>query len=145
MVPTYKKEDNMIPKKHSLIAKIVLSIFFFLLVTVNCNGSEIEAPKIYHVVICWLKNPESESDRQKLIEATHSLKSIPGILSIEVGDMLPSERAIVDSSYDLGIIISFEDKESFRAFIDDPIHQKARKEKLVPLTSKAIVYDFVAP
>jgi len=93
-------------------------------------------------VICWLKDPSNESNRQKLIEETKKLQSIPGIISVQVGKMLPSDRSIVDSTYDIGIIMSFKDQNAMNDYLKNPLHQQATKEILVPLTSKVVVYDF---
>jgi len=97
---------------------------------------------IYHVVICWLKEPKNELHKTKLIEATKQLKTIEGIESIQIGSMLPSKREVVDSSYDMGIIFEFKNKEAMKKYASNPLHKKALKEVLAPLTSKVIIYDF---
>lgn len=97
---------------------------------------------IYHVVICWLKEPQNQEHKNKLIETTKQLKSIEGIESIEIGNMIPSPRKVVDSSYDMGIIFRFKSKEDMKKYGSNPKHKKALKEVLLPLTSKVIIYDF---
>ncbi|MBN2825729.1 MAG: Dabb family protein [Campylobacterales bacterium] len=97
---------------------------------------------IYHVVICWLKEPQSQEAKAQLIETTKALKKIEGIESIVVGDMIPSPRKIVDSSYDVGIIFHFKTKEDMQRYLSHPAHKKALQEVLVRLTSKVVVYDF---
>jgi hypothetical protein len=137
-------------RKMKHINKILCSCTIFLVFAISatlsldfpCFASDSDQPSVYHVVICWLKNPRSESDREKLIEETKKLQSIPGIISIKVGKMLPSERPIVDSTYDVGIIMSFKDQGAMNDYLKNPLHQKATKEILVPLTSKVVVYDF---
>jgi len=94
---------------------------------------------LYHVVICWLKD---SSTKQQLIKTTKELEKIEGVESIQIGSMLPSKRKIVDSSYDMGIIFHFKDEKAMQGYLSNPLHQKALKETLIPLSSKVIVYDF---
>jgi hypothetical protein len=98
---------------------------------------------VSHVVLCYLKNKGNEADRQRILEATRQLREIPGVYDIEVGYVLPSSRPIVVSDYDVGIIVTFRDKEAMDAYVTHPKHVKATKEVLEPLTSKVVVYDFV--
>ncbi len=107
------------------------------------SASEEKKAGVYHIVICWLKEPDNKLHRQKLIDGTKELRSIPGVLSIEVGEMLPSKRAVVDSSYDIGIVMTFKDNDAMRSYLRDPRHQKAAKEILAPLTSNVVMYDLV--
>jgi hypothetical protein len=97
---------------------------------------------IYHVVICWLKNPNNHADKAKLITTTQKLQNIKGVESIQVGNMVPSKRKIVNSSYDIGIIFQFKTKKAMKNYLNDPLHKKALQEVVVPLTSNVIVYDF---
>lgn len=112
----------------------VLLITFILSMPLQAN--------IYHVVICWLKEPQNTMHKQKLIEATKQLKSIEGVESIKVGQMVSSPRKVVDSSYDVGIIFEFKNKEMMQSYLSHPLHKKALKEVLAPLTSKVVIYDF---
>ena len=98
---------------------------------------------VSHVVLCYLKNKGNEGDRQKILEATRKLREIRGVYDIEVGYVLPSSRPVVVSDYDVGIIVFFRDREAMEAYEKDPVHQRAVKEVLEPLTSKIVVYDFV--
>ena len=98
---------------------------------------------VSHVVLCYLKNKGNEADRQKILAATRSLREIRGVYDIEVGYVLPSERPVVVSDYDVGIIVFFRDQDAMKAYLTDPRHQRAVKEVLEPLTSKLVVYDFV--
>ena len=98
---------------------------------------------VSHVVLCYLKNKGNDADRRKILEATRSLREIPGVYDIEVGHVLPSSRPVVVSDYDVGIIVFFRDQAAMEAYLTHPKHQQAVKEVLEPLTSKIVVYDFV--
>ena len=98
---------------------------------------------VSHVVLCYLKNKGNAADRQKIFEATRQLREIPGVYDIEVGYPLPSNRPIVVSDYDIGLVVFFRDEAAMQAYLSHPKHQQAVKEVLEPLTSKIVVYDFV--
>ena len=87
--------------------------------------------KVYHVVICRLKESGNNEARQKIIEASQGFAAIH------------SEREIVDSSFDVAIYLSFENEQKLQDYLVHPIHKNAVKEILKPLVSKVVVYDFI--
>ena len=97
---------------------------------------------VTHVVLCWLKTPGDEAARQKIIETSKTFESIPGVVSVTSGRVLPSTRPVVDSSYDVGIVVTFTDEDALRAYDGHPTHRKAVDEVLKPLVGKFVVYDF---
>jgi hypothetical protein len=107
------------------------------------NAPQYQKGTVSHVVLCYLKNKGSAADKQKLLEATRPLREIPGVYDIEVGYVLPSNRPVVVSDYDVGIIVFFRDQAAMEAYEKHPKHVRAVKEVLEPLTSKIVVYDFV--
>jgi hypothetical protein len=100
---------------------------------------------ISHVVVVTLKNHGNQADRMKLIEAARELRKISGIYDLEVGTVLPSDRPVVVSDYDVAMVATFRDEASMRKYLTDPIHLKLVKEVLEPLSdpTKTKVYDFV--
>lgn len=100
--------------------------------------------QVEHVVLIWLKKPGDKADRARIIEQSHAFKAqIPDIQSLSAGQVLPSEREIVDDSFDVGLVIRFADKAAMDRYEKHPVHQKAVKEVLMPLSKKVVVYDFV--
>ena len=99
--------------------------------------------KLHHIVLCWLKDSGNEKDRKEIIEVTETLKNIPGVISAQAGEVVLSDRDIVDDSFDVGIIIVTKDQEDLQKYLDHPIHQKAKKEVLLPLVKKVLVYDII--
>ena len=128
---------------HSFVVIILVTIIISFNLNSDCCAADSDQSSVYHIVICWLKDSNSESDLKTLIQETKKLKSIPGIISIQAGKMLPSERPIVDSTFDIGIIMSFRDQKAMNDYLKNPIHQQATKKILMPLTSKVVVYDFI--
>jgi hypothetical protein len=100
------------------------------------------AAKVTHVVLMWLKTPGDEGARRKIVEASRTFTSIPGVVSVSSGAALPSTRPVVDSSYDVALVITFADEAALRAYDQHPTHKKAVDEIIKPLVGKLLVYDF---
>ena len=95
-----------------------------------------------HIVFCWLKEPGNVEQRKEIIEMTESFNRIPSVLEARAGNPIMSERSIVDDSFDVGIIVEVRDEKGLQEYLDHPIHQKAKKEVLLPLIERVLVYDF---
>jgi len=106
-------------------------------------AEEVKPGMVVHVVVCWLKTPGDENQRQRLIDVTHTFKAIPGVIGVAAGRTLPSTRPVVDTTFDVGLVILFRDKDAMTAYLENPIHKKALAETLKPLVAKQIVYDIV--
>ena len=98
--------------------------------------------RLYHVVLCWLKEPGNEMHRKQIIEITKTLQKIPGVIEAQAGEVVMSDRDIVEDSYDVGILIVTKNENELQKYLDHPIHQKAKKDVLVPMVDKILVYDF---
>ena len=123
-------------------ASILLFVFASLILS-SCSNLPPAKGSVEHIVLAWLKKPGNEADHAKLIEAAKSLKaSIPEVQSLSVGRSIPSERPIVDSSFDIALVMNFKSKAAMDSYEKSPVHQKAVKEILAPLTSKIVVHDF---
>ena len=105
-------------------------------------GSRGEHKVLHHVVLCWLKESGNVESRERIVEVTKSFRKIPGVLEARAGQVVPSDRAIVDDSFDVGILVVVADAKGLTEYLEHPIHQKAKQEVLVPLVSKILVYDF---
>ncbi len=98
--------------------------------------------RVYHVVLCWLKAPGDPVARQRIIDASKTFRTIPGVIDVKAGPSIPSHRAIVDDSFDVGILLTFPDRQAMRAYLTHPDHKRAVRRVLRPLVRKIIVYDF---
>lgn len=100
--------------------------------------------QIEHIVYVWLKRPGNASDRAALVRATEEMRSSTGLIdSFQYGTALPNKRPAVDDSYDLAILMRFRDRDALRAFDTHPAHQRAKKEVLLPLARKVMIYDVI--
>ncbi len=98
--------------------------------------------KVVHIVLLWLKEPGNHEHIQQVVDVSNQLKEIPGIQELRVGKSIPSERKIVDDSFDVGLYMVFDSKEAMHRYLVHPNHKKAVKAVLTPLASKVLVYNF---
>lgn len=96
-----------------------------------------------HVVLVWLKRPGNEQDRQALREAGDRLRAIPGLLMLDGGTPLASDRPVVDDSFDVGFVMRFPSKEALEAYEPHPAHMKEVENVIRPLSRKVVVYDII--
>jgi hypothetical protein len=122
----------------------ILLLLVVALVPACASVTPIAADKgqVHHIVVCWLKDPGNANARQQLIDVSRSFQTLPGVIQVSAGPVLPSERGIVDSSFDVAIVMTFSSREALDAYLANPRHRQASQEVLRPLTSKVIVYDF---
>ena len=108
------------------------------------SGCSLTKPSggVEHVVVVWLKRPGNAADRQQVMEVSRQLREIPGLLALDAGVCLPSDRPIVDSSFDVAVRMRFASKADMQAYLIHPVHQRAVKETLMPLAAKVKVFDF---
>ena len=99
--------------------------------------------KLHHLVLCWLKESGNVMHRKKIMEVTRSFRDIPGVLNAHAGQVIMSDREIVDDSFDVGILIVTKNQKDLQKYLDHPIHQQAKKEVLLPLVERILVYDFM--
>ena len=99
--------------------------------------------QIIHHVFFWLNNPDSESDKQQLIEGLNTLGSIDEIKVLVVGTPASTiEREVVDNSFDVSELMIFESVEAQDAYQVHPIHTEF-VENYSHLWERVVVYDMV--
>lgn len=121
-------------------------LLWFVLVATNAFANPVErrntsSGQVDHIVIAWLKQPGNKTARREFVRITKSFADLPGVLSHDVGEVLPGERKVVDSSFDVAAVIRFKDKASLMAYLKHPKHKEAVKKLLKPLVKKLVVYD----
>ncbi|MDD2760555.1 MAG: Dabb family protein [Methylomonas sp.] len=109
----------------------------------------LDAPRLHHVAVVWLKAAGDEALRRQYVEASLSLAHLPGIVSYSAGTPAEVRRsranAAVDESYDVAISAVFENSEAYQAFLQHPDYVKLAQQVLRPLVDRYKVYDFAAP
>lgn len=100
------------------------------------------AQGIEHIVIVWLKEPGNPEQRERIVRESQVLREIPGVTGLRAGSMRPSARPIVDSSFDVALIISLRDAAALSDYLVHPVHVRLVEETLKPLVDKIRVFDF---
>ena len=113
---------------------------------VNALAESVRNPRqhaggITHVVLLWLKKPGDAAAIDQIIQTSRQFTQIPGVVSVRVGRPLPSTRPVVDSSFDVGLAMQFNDPDALQAYEVHPQHVTAVREVLRPLAAKIRVYD----
>jgi hypothetical protein len=132
-------------KYRTRIVDVVLEVAKRLPTTLPVTSSANRAttgPPVVHVVLVWLKKPGDPAGRDAIIRSSRSLWSIPGVVSVRAGRAIPSDRDVVDSTYDVGILVMFEDEAAMRAYGSHPAHQQLVEEVIKPHVERYRVYDF---
>ena len=133
------------------MGRIVSLILFVGCIFVGCEGaSEKPLPsddfatqpgQIIHHVFFWLNNPDSESDKQQLMEGLNTLSSIDEVKVLLVGTPASTiEREVVDNSFDVSELMIFESVEAQDAYQVHPIHTEF-VENYSHLWERVVVYD----
>ncbi len=78
-----------------------------------------------------------------MTDASKQLKVIEQIDSLSVGQALPSERAIVDDSFDIGLVLNFKSELDLQQYLTHPFHVEKVKQTLSPSCKRILVYDIV--
>ena len=95
-----------------------------------------------HIVICWT-DPNNPAAADALIEGANKyLPGIPGVSLFHAGKMTPSDRSVVDQSYQVGLRSQFESKTAEEAYQNHPAHIEFVEKVFKPNCIKLVVYDF---
>lgn len=97
--------------------------------------------RVEHIVIIWLNDPGNAADRERIITESRVLTGIPGVTGLRSGRMIPGERPVVDSSFDVALIVSLADRDALPVYLTHPVHVRLVEETLKPLVKKIRVYD----
>jgi len=95
-----------------------------------------------HQVYFWLKNPNNEADRAKLIEGLKTLTKIKHIKSWHIGIPAGTSRDVIDGSFSVSWLNTLKDRTAQDAYQVDPIHL-AFVENYKHLWNKVVVYDSI--
>lgn len=118
-------------------------LFVFLIGMSNPACAESDKP-VSHVALIWLKQPGNTQARQRFVEASKQLNDLPGIISRHVGVVLPSDRIIVDDTFDVAITVTLKNQQALDAYMQHPRHKKIVETQLKPLVNRIVAYDFVS-
>ncbi len=118
---------------------IRLMLLFVLIVPISGMASELT-----HMVFLWLKAPQDADARSAIVKVSRSFVNLPMVQSLRINRAEPSDRPIVDDSFDLAISMTFADRAALDCYLKDPVHITAVEEVIRPRIRKIVVYDLVA-
>ena len=133
------------------MGRIVGLILFVGCILVGCQGASeqplesdnlaAQSGQIIHHVFFWLNNPDSESDKQQLIEGLNTLGSIDEVKVLLVGKPASTiKREVVDNSFDVSELMIFDSVEAQDAYQVHPIHTEF-VQSYSHLWERVVVYD----
>ena len=100
-----------------------------------------QSGQIIHHVFFWLNNPDSESDKQQLIEGLNTLGSIDEVKVLLVGTPASTiKREVVDNSFDVSELMIFDSVEAQDAYQVHPMHTEF-VQSYSHLWERVVVYD----
>lgn len=108
----------------------------------NTAIAEFSNEGVVHTVFLWLKEPGDEHHRRQLLVASDRLRSIEGVLDIRFGEVVESDRPIVDDSFDVGIYFYFSDVAAMKRYLLHPLHKMTVEQDIKPLVDRIVVHDF---
>ena len=99
--------------------------------------------QVTHVMLFWLNRPGNVDDQNFLRRALRTLRRTRGVNDMRVGRPLLVDRPSVEQSFDLGVVMTFRDREALEKFERDPRREQAIDAMLRPLVRQYTVYNFV--
>lgn len=95
-----------------------------------------------HVVLFWCKEGTPEATKQEMMRYCNEvMPTVPLVKHAWAGKVVPSTREVVDSSYDFGLCVVFENKAGHDAYQPHELHQEYVK-RFKPHWARIRVYDF---
>ena len=95
-----------------------------------------------HHVYFWLKNTDSKTDRDKLVEELAKLSKVKTIKNFHIGKPADTNREVIETGYAVSWFVQFANGADQASYQTDPIHLKFIEE-CSHVWSKVIVYDSV--
>ena len=95
-----------------------------------------------HIVVFWTDPAQPDAADELITGANRLLKNVPGVLQFHVGKMVPSERPVVEQSYQVALNLIFQNKRAEQTYQTHPQHVEFVEKYVKPLVKKLVVYDF---
>lgn len=130
-----------------------LILFTITLIFMGCQSTPEETPvqetpenksgQVVHHVFFWLANPDSEADKNQLIEGLNTLREIDEVKELLIGVPASTlEREVVDNSFHVSELMYFENVEAQDAYQVHPLHEEF-VENYSHLWERVVVYDMI--
>ncbi len=94
-----------------------------------------------HCVYFWLKPGLTHAEEEAFVQGAKAIAKIRSVKHGWVGKPAATERAVIDSSYSYGLVVTFEDAAGHDIYQVDKIHDQFR-ENCAQYWSSVKIYDF---
>jgi len=95
-----------------------------------------------HIVVFWTDPAQPKAADEVIESAQRLLKDIPGIRHFHVGKMVPTERPVVDHTYQVALNVVFDDRKAQDQYQVHPKHREFVDTVFKRVCKKAWIYDF---
>src|SRR5205085_2548739 len=138
----------MVPQMNFLLGFRIQVVMFVTctalsFVSAGAQAAAARSGQVTHVMLFWLKRPGNVDDQNFLRRGLRTLRRARGINDMRVGRPLPVDRQDVEQSFDLGVVITFCDRQALEKFERDQRREQALDAMLRPLVRRYTVYNFV--
>ena len=93
-----------------------------------------------HSVYFWLKDDLTQDQLLSFHEKLLALTKIDTVQESYVGVPAPTDRPIIDRTYDAALILAFDNKEQHDIYQDHPVHDNFR-DSCGEYWHKVTIYD----
>ncbi len=94
---------------------------------------------VKHSVIFTFKQGVDKDSQQSFLDASAKLSQIPGVKNLEVLKQTSSKN-----SYDYGILMEFDDNETYQSYNNHPQHQQFIEQYWLKYVDEFMEIDFEA-
>lgn len=95
-----------------------------------------------HHVFFWLIKGAGTENRDQLIKGLKDLSKVKSIKSFHIGVPANTNRPVIERSYSVSWMLTFDTPEAQASYQDDPLHLKFIAD-CAHLWEKVVVYDSV--
>lgn len=122
--------------------KLLQSLLFLgLFCTAYISHAE-QDQRVSHVVVVWLKEPRNAQMREKFINISRSLETLPGVLSRHVSAVISSDKPNVNDTFDAAVTVTFKNAQALKKYMQSQQHKDMLHKRLKPLVNRVEVYNF---
>ncbi len=114
--------------------------------TGSLEGVEVESgQRFIHTVLFWLKDGTTDSEKKALIkDCKDLLGSIATVQYLAAGEPAGTPREVVDNSFDVGLVVHFEDSAGHEVYQTADKHLEFI-ERNKDIWERVQVYDIAIP
>ncbi len=121
---------------------LILAIACTCFLSPAYSSEKLESAKLLHHVFFWLNEPDDKQVIKEFYKGLEMLADIEVIRELTYGVPAGTPREVVDNSYTVYYVSTFDNAEDLQAYDVHPIH-KEFVDKYKSYWNKVIVYDVI--